>query len=149
MSPLIITSCPLFTVKTLNELKLRNYFKCLILLPHWTEENWVQFFPLTHLILVKDAWNKIAIATATMSGSFLCLFSFISYSNYPLLSGGGGGPRSRLDCLSVEPRVPHQSITCKYLRTKLVCSWEMWFCFLVSKFSGVTIFAPCFVRKSK
>lgn len=30
-----------------------------------------------------------------------------------------------LDCLSADPRVPHQSITCKYLRTKLVCSWEM------------------------
>lgn len=30
-----------------------------------------------------------------------------------------------LDCLSAEPRVPHRSITCKYLRTKLVCSWEM------------------------
>lgn len=30
-----------------------------------------------------------------------------------------------LDCLSAEPRVPHRSISCKYLRTKLVCSWEM------------------------
>lgn len=151
MSPLIITSYPLFTVKTLSELKLRNCFKCLYFTVtlNWRKLSSILSFDSFNSSkrCMKQNCNWNCNNVRKFSLSFLSLSSPTVTCLCSQVEVDVRGPA--LDCLSADPRVPHRSITCKYLRTKLVCSWEMWFCFLVSKFRGVTIFAPCFVRKSE